>query len=420
MKAPPSTHLRRAPPAAAAPIKRRKLKALPPSAASPCSTPPPPPSPLIAEKANPSAPWESPARSPTSRRSLAASFSSSAAASPPVGDGRWEPLGIPRSELSLSLTLPTGQTFRWRKTGPDQFTGVVGPHLLSLRHDAGDEQGGVAFLLHGSDSAAADAAEPARAALRDYLNLGVSLAGMWRSFAAADARFAELACRLAGGVRVLRQDPVECLFQFLCSSNNNIARIERMVAAVSAFGEHLGTVEGVDFHQFPSIDRLAGVSEEQLRKAGFGYRLVTLDSSRQWQPGRSSSRLKSTQKNPETMDSQTLDQTPEIPTIQMLRLCACLCVDFRPILGLTSRAKFIVNTVKALRAKPGGGAEWLHSLRGLELTAVIEALCTLPGVGPKVAACVALFSLDQHHAIPVDTHVWQVRPLLSSAPTTPF
>lgn len=75
---------------------------------------------------------------------------------------------------------------------------------------------------------------------------------------------------------------------------------------------------------------------------------------------------------------------------------------------LVSRAKYIVGTVKALQSKPGGGAEWLSSLRGLELHEVIDALCTLPGVGPKVAACIALFSLDQHHAIPVDTHVWKV------------
>ena len=74
----------------------------------------------------------------------------------------------------------------------------------------------------------------------------------------------------------------------------------------------------------------------------------------------------------------------------------------------SSRAKYIVGTVKALQAKPGGGAEWLASLCGLELGEVIEALCTLPGVGPKVAACIALFSLDQHDAVPVDTHVWQV------------
>lgn len=37
---------------------------------------------------------------------------------------------------------------------------------------------------------------------------------------------------------------------------------------------------------------------------------------------------------------------------------------------------------------------------------MLEELVQLPGVGPKVAACVALFSCDQHSAIPVDTHVW--------------
>lgn len=31
------------------------------------------------------------------------------------------------------------------------------------------------------------------------------------------------------GARVLRQDPVECLFEFLCSSNNHISRIHGMV-----------------------------------------------------------------------------------------------------------------------------------------------------------------------------------------------
>lgn len=61
-----------------------------------------------------------------------------------------------------------------------------------------------------------------------------------------------------------------------------------------------------------------------------------------------------------------------------------------------------------MQSKPGGGEEWLRSLRKMHLEDVICGLSTLPGVGPKVAACVALFSLDQHHAIPVDTHVWQV------------
>lgn len=62
----------------------------------------------------------------------------------------------------------------------------------------------------------------------------------------------------------------------------------------------------------------------------------------------------------------------------------------------------------ALQSKPGGGLEWLASLRKLDLQGAIDGLSSLPGVGPKVSACIALFSLDQHHAIPVDTHVWQV------------
>lgn len=35
-------------------------------------------------------------------------------------------------------------------------------------------------------------------------------------------------------------------------------------------------------------------------------------------------------------------------------------------------------------------------------------LLTITGVGPKVADCVALFSLDQLQCIPVDTHVFQI------------
>lgn len=48
---------------------------------------------------------------------------------------------------------------------------------------------------------------------------------------------------------------------------------------------------------------------------------------------------------------------------------------------------------------------WLRSLRSMPRLQVRTELMLLPGVGPKVADCVALFSLDQHDAVPVDTHV---------------
>ena len=39
---------------------------------------------------------------------------------------------------------------------------------------------------------------------------------------------------------MLRQDPVECLFQFICSSNNHISRIHGMVSRLcTAYGSPL-------------------------------------------------------------------------------------------------------------------------------------------------------------------------------------
>ncbi|KAI3836398.1 hypothetical protein MKW98_008159 [Papaver atlanticum] len=273
-------------------------------------------------------------------------------------DLKWEPLlNMGKSELFLPLTFPTGQTFRWKQTGLLRYTGVIDSHLISLRQqlvdDGNGDGNGVFYFVHSNSDK-----DDAKAALEDYLNAGISLKEMWETFSASDPKFAELALHL-GGARVLRQDPFECLIQFLCSSNNNIGRITKMVDFVSSLGKYLGTVEGFKFYEFPSPERLSSVSEDEFRVAGFGY-----------------------------------------------------------------RAKYIVNTMSALQSKPGGGAKWLISLRELGLHEAVEALCTLPGVGPKVAACIALFSLDQHHAIPVDTHVWQIAtryliPELAGARLTP-
>lgn len=189
----------------------------------------------------------------------------SASTPPQIEAAKWVPLNLSRSELSLPLTFPTGQTFRWRQTGPLQYTGVVGSHLISLKHLP---NGDVSYCLHNSASEA-----DARLSIEDFLNVGISLSQLWGVFSASDSRFAELASYLAGA-RVLRQDPLECLIQFLCSSNNNIKRITKMVDFVSSLGNYLGSVEGFQFHEFPSLERLSTVSEKEFREAGFGYRFV--------------------------------------------------------------------------------------------------------------------------------------------------
>jgi N-glycosylase/DNA lyase len=54
------------------------------------------------------------------------------------------------------------------------------------------------------------------------------------------------------------------------------------------------------------------------------------------------------------------------------------------------------------------GLDELYSLRNIPYKNAHEALLQFVGVGPKVADCVCLMSLDKYDCVPVDTHVWQI------------
>lgn len=64
--------------------------------------------------------------------------------------------------------------------------------------------------------------------LRHYLNLTPDLTALYEHWSLADPNFKKMAKAFAG-IRVLQQDAWEALIGFICSSNNNIARISQMV-----------------------------------------------------------------------------------------------------------------------------------------------------------------------------------------------
>jgi len=165
----------------------------------------------------------------------------------------WRPLlGVTGDELTLHHTLPVGQSFRWRKAGAHTYTGVVGRRVFFLRQrpppaaaaakpaaeSAAAPAGQVCWRLASRPPGGPAAAElaAAEAALLDYLNLGPGrprLAELARGWAEGDARYRRVAAALPGA-RMLRQAPLECLFSFVCSSNNHISRIHGMVERLCA------------------------------------------------------------------------------------------------------------------------------------------------------------------------------------------
>jgi N-glycosylase/DNA lyase len=110
---------------------------------------------------------------------------------------------------------------------------------------------------------------------------------LYKEWSARDEKFKyKIEChpKTLNGIRVLRLNPVENLFSFICSSNNNIKRITQMVNNLCThFGDQLGSIEKENFFQFPTITRLAQDDVEvKLRDLKFGYRAKYINKAAQY------------------------------------------------------------------------------------------------------------------------------------------
>lgn len=170
----------------------------------------------------------------------------------------WVALEVPPSQLRVDLSLTNGQTFAWRAAGDSEWRGVIDGVLVSLRQTDSDTLA----------RTCTPCSWPLIPRLREYFHLHEDLQPLYARWASGHERLAAVAVALPG-LRVIRQEPVECLFSFICSSNNNIARIQTLVDKLRRhFGQHLAE----DYWAFPSLEALAAIKEEQLRDLGFGYR----------------------------------------------------------------------------------------------------------------------------------------------------
>lgn len=190
-------------------------------------------------------------------------------------------------ELNLSSTLACGQCFRWKLRGPkvdsdrekvqELWFGVIGKMVFELSQDYEEET--IKWRLFNTPTERRNKrkkmdCDDVNKVLHDYFQLDLCLRDYYNKWSSCDDNFAKKALKLSG-IRMLRQDPVENLFSFICSSNNNIPRITGMIDSMcSIYGEQL--LHDDEFgvvNEFPKISRLAEDNvEATLRKLSFGYR----------------------------------------------------------------------------------------------------------------------------------------------------
>lgn len=76
---------------------------------------------------------------------------------------------------------------------------------------------------------------------------------------------------VGGGIRIVNADPVETVFEFIISANNNIKRIQKIIENMCAIGEMVITSYG-NFRAFPTVQALSDMPLEWFETLGAGYR----------------------------------------------------------------------------------------------------------------------------------------------------
>ena len=157
--------------------------------------------------------------------------------------------------FSLSDTLDCGQAFRWKETEDGAFEGVAFGKYKKIRQEENK------LIFYDTDISEFEEI------WEDYFDLDRDYSYIKEVISKNENL--KKACEFAGGIRVLRQDPWECLCSFIISQNNNIPRIKGIIERLcEGFGERLGN----GYYTFPTAEKVASLSLEDLAPLRSGFR----------------------------------------------------------------------------------------------------------------------------------------------------
>ena len=174
---------------------------------------------------------------------------------------------LPGHDYDLDATLASGQVFGWER-GEHSWTGVVRGRWVELTKKSD------AIHVHTGSH------QTDWTWLTNFLQTEMNLAEVIATFPPDDESL-RAAVQSCHGLRLLRQEPWECLASFILSSTKQIVQIQQIVQLLCArFGEAVPVPDGVQARfGFPSANRLASATEAELRACKMGFRAPYLHSA---------------------------------------------------------------------------------------------------------------------------------------------
>ena len=166
-------------------------------------------------------------------------------------------LDLLKTPFSLDFSLQCGQTFRWEKIG-EWWYGVVRQNAMKVR------QNEHVLEFHTYPE------EPDPQFLKSYFRLDDDLPEIYSSI--IKDKHIEAAIERFEGLRLIRQEPWECLISYICATNKNIPAIKDMIQNLSKrFGNRL-LLDGQHLYTFPDPHDIANANVEELKACKLGFR----------------------------------------------------------------------------------------------------------------------------------------------------
>ena len=220
-----------------------------------------------------------------------------------------------KQPIDVENSINSGQVFLWRKN-KEFWYGVNGQDILEI-----DKNGKIKSLQNYKT---------------DFFRNNDNFPKIIKSI--SKDKIVKNAVKKYPGLRIIKQDPFQCLISFITSSNSNIQKIKNNLENISQkFGESV-EYKNQEFFLFPDAKTLSKATITEIKNCGVGY-----------------------------------------------------------------RAKFIKEASKIFVSEK----IIIDDLKSNNYFDAKKKICTIPGIGNKVADCILLFSLDKLEAFPLDR--WMIR-----------
>ncbi len=157
---------------------------------------------------------------------------------------------IKAPEFNPDLTLSCGQVFRWEKK--EKWTGIVNGAVVRV-----EQEGGELIIESALD----------RKYIQDYFRFDDDLERIYSEIGRDDLMNSLI--RKYRGLRLIRQDPWECLVSYICSSNNTIRNIKNSIRLLcECFGNEIEK----GYFSFPAPEALSEIKLCEISRCRMGFR----------------------------------------------------------------------------------------------------------------------------------------------------